>query len=263
MSRTPSSDTPAVTRSRIQEGNLLWESLVGVHTRALADLKQFSTETATASIRELSEAVNTVDDNTDLWELWKRLKTVQNQDKIYQRKVTSVEKVLHNLEDEILKTPVSLTEAGIVASADRQAMVNLFLVELDTAQEMYNDWKIRLTQAETTYKRYSHADGTPMSEEDQHHRRHRDPPAAGAGAGRRSRSREKRRGQEAKSLRPDVLTTTFSSAAIQNWQKQFYNYMRASNWNEDEHEIKLSYMRVCLSEEIIQATKFDDKNSVN
>merc|ERR1712030_169258 len=40
-------------------------------------------------------------------------------------------------------------------------------------------------------------------------------------------------------------------------------YMRASNWAEDKHEIKLVYMRVCLSEEIIQATNFDDKHSVH
>ena len=134
--RGPSLDPPAVTRSQVEESNKLWESYQALYTKSLADLRKFSTETAPASLKILTDALHKVDDTTDLWEIWSLIKTVANQDTAYKRKIKSVDKVLASMEDEILQTPISLTEAGIVSSVDRQAAVSLYQIELDTAKEM-------------------------------------------------------------------------------------------------------------------------------
>ena len=140
--RNPSNDPPAITRSQVETSNALWESYVALYTKSLADLRLFSTESAPASLQTLVEALNRMDDTTDIWELWSLIKTVQNQDTTYQRKIKVVDRVLSNMDDEVMRTPVSLTHPGIVSSMDRQAAVNLYHLELDTAKELYNGWWI-------------------------------------------------------------------------------------------------------------------------
>ena len=206
-------------------------------------LAEFGNTTAPDSLLRLTELLaGDTDDAENLWKIRTQLKLVTNQDSTYQRKIAAVDKILSKMEDQILNTPIAPTVEGLVTSEDRQAEVILRQGELDTAREMYNDWQTRYTRADVAYKAHSNVDGTPKTEPGA---AAREPPERPE---RRARSREKqKKGSEAKTLKPDLLTTQLSASAIKTWFKQFENYMRASDWADDEHEIKLAYTQEGLA----------------
>ena len=99
MPRGPSQDTPAVTRSQVEENNKLWESYQALYTKSMADLHLFATETAPASLQRLTDVIHDTDEPENLWEIWSRIKFVTNQEATYKRKIKSVENVLASMEE--------------------------------------------------------------------------------------------------------------------------------------------------------------------
>ena len=241
-----------VTREEKENSKREFDELNYLINNELKSLESWVLKTAQPKLLNLQKLVRgDLTDPNNKWGCEAEIRIGKTLMKQGQTKIDYIDKLVKNLNDQVLRAPIKVKDTDTDTSETRLYQARAIDEKVEESKEAFDRWANSILMVQQNFKDLTEKKKPKREDSDDREENKRT-------------SNDKGSTSDAKGLKPDVLDTSMPQLTIKNWFKSFDNYRHASGWGQgDNHRTQLAYLRMCLSEEIRTAVDFDNLDTVD
>ena len=241
-----------VTREEKENSKREFDELNNLINNELKGLENWVLKTAQPKLINLQKLIRgDLTDPDTKWGCEAEIRIGKTLMKQGQTKIDYIDKLVKNLNDQVLRAPIKVKDTDDDTSESRLYQARAIDEKVEESKEAFDRWANSILMIQQNFKDLTEKKKPKRDDSDDREESKRT-------------SNDKGSTSDAKGLKPDVLDTSMPQLTIKNWFKSFDNYRHASGWGQgDNHRTQLAYLRMCLSEEIRTAVDFDNLATVD
>ena len=207
-----------VTREEKENSKREFDEMNTLINNELKSLHNWVLKTAQPKLMNLQTLLRSdLTDPDTKWDCEAELRIGRTLTKQGQSKIDYIDKLVKNLNDQVLRAPIKVKETDSDTSESRMYQARSIDEKIEESKEAFDRWANSILMAEQNFKVLTEKKKPKRDDSDDREENNR---------GRTSY--DKGSTNDAKGLKPDVLDTSMPQLTIKNWFKSFDNYRHAS-----------------------------------
>ena len=160
MAKARTSGELALTHSTAAKSKDLWKKYKTLVDKFHEGLEEWARDRAAVTLETLTRALQeSMSDPDLLWAAMEALQVVTSNHLAYKQKLSTIDKILTSMEEEVMMAPAGLNPADRDTFQDRQLLVR----EKKNKQDAYKSWESCYKRLKSDYDQLTNTDGTPRT----------------------------------------------------------------------------------------------------
>ena len=165
MSKTGPADLadPALTRSMAAQSKEIWDKCTVLIDKYHEDLEEWQRDRPTKNVDNLTRALQgNLGEREALWSAREALQVVASNLLTYKQKISNIEKVTSQMENEIINAPAGIKPTDRDTYQTRQILVLEKRNKLQLAYDVLTAYESRYKRLKSDYNEWADDDGSPV-----------------------------------------------------------------------------------------------------